>query len=50
MLHIVASNERDIQFLKKYTEYTYQRSALWAASQLPGEGTTDVEDAPAPAC
>ena len=26
------------------------RSALCAASQLPGEGPTDVEDAPAPAC
>ena len=26
------------------------RSALSAASQLPGEGPTDVEDAPAPAC
>ena len=25
------------------------RSALYAASQLPGEGLTDVEDAPAPA-
>ena len=25
------------------------RSALCAASQLPGEGPTDVEDAPAPA-
>ena len=24
------------------------RSALCAASQLPGEGATDVEDAPAP--
>ena len=24
------------------------RSALCAASQLPGEGPTDVEDAPAP--
>ena len=26
------------------------RSALCAALQLPGEGPTDVEDAPAPAC
>ena len=26
------------------------RSALHAASQLPGEGPTDVEDAPAPVC
>ena len=26
------------------------RSALCAATQLPGEGPTDVEDAPAPAC
>ena len=26
------------------------RSAMRAASQLPGEGPTDVEDAPAPAC
>ena len=26
------------------------RSALCAASQLPGERPTDVEDAPAPAC
>ena len=26
------------------------RSALCAASLLPGEGLTDVEDAPAPAC
>ena len=25
------------------------KSALFAASQLPGEGPTDVEDAPAPA-
>ena len=25
------------------------RSALCAASQLPGEGLTDVEDAPTPA-
>ena len=25
------------------------RSALSAASQLPGEGPTDVDDAPAPA-
>ena len=25
------------------------RSALCAASQLPGEGPTDVEDVPAPA-
>ena len=25
------------------------RTALCAASQLPGEGPTDVEDAPAPA-
>ena len=25
------------------------RSALYEASQLPGEGPTDVEDAPAPA-
>ena len=26
------------------------RSALDAASQLPGKGPTDVDDAPAPAC
>ena len=26
------------------------RTALYAASQLPGAGHTDVEDAPAPAC
>ena len=26
------------------------RSALCAASQLPGEGPTDKEDAPSPAC
>ena len=26
------------------------RSALCAARQLPGDGPTDVEDAPAPAC
>ena len=26
------------------------KSALCAASQLPGEGSTDVEDAPTPAC
>ena len=26
------------------------RSALSAASQLPGRGPTDVDDAPAPAC
>ena len=25
------------------------RSALYVASQLPGEGPTDVKDAPAPA-
>ena len=26
------------------------RSAMRAASQLPGKGPTDVDDAPAPAC
>ena len=26
------------------------RSAMHAASQLPGRGPTDVDDAPAPAC
>ena len=26
------------------------RSAMRAASQLPGKGSTDVDDAPAPAC
>ena len=26
------------------------RSAMRAASQLPGRGPTDVDDAPAPAC
>ena len=26
------------------------RSAMCAASQLPGKGTTEVDDAPAPAC
>ena len=26
------------------------RSAMHAASQLPGRGSTDVDDAPAPAC
>ena len=26
------------------------RSAMHAASQLPGRGLTDVDDAPAPAC
>ena len=26
------------------------RSAMLAASQLPGRGPTDVDDAPAPAC
>ena len=26
------------------------RSAMSAASQLPGKGPTDVDDAPAPAC
>ena len=26
------------------------RSAMSAASQLPGRGPTDVDDAPAPAC
>ena len=26
------------------------RSAMRAASQLPGKGLTDVDDAPAPAC
>ena len=31
-------------------QMTKVRSALFAASQLPGEGPTDVEDAPAPAC
>ena len=26
------------------------RSAMYAASQLPGRGPSDVDDAPAPAC
>ena len=26
------------------------KSAMRAASQLPGKGPTDVDDAPAPAC
>ena len=26
------------------------RSAMYAASQLPGKGPTDVDDAPAPVC
>ena len=39
--------------LQIYKWQSYPKSdlaALCAASQLPGEGPTDVEDAPAPAC
>ena len=34
----------------KLTTVDPQESAMPAASQLPGKGPTDVDDAPAPAC
>ena len=34
--------------LKQITDYKF--IALSAASQLPGRGSTDVDDAPVPAC
>ena len=34
----------------KQTKKSGMRSAMRAASQLPGKGPTDVDDAPAPAC
>ena len=34
----------------KYDFYPGVRSAMRAASQLPGKGPTDVDDATAPAC
>ena len=36
--------------LKKGAPGDQVRSALCAASQLPGKGPTDVDDVPAPAC
>ena len=35
---------------KRSTWRSGVRSAMHAASQLPGRGPTDVDDAPAPAC
>ena len=35
---------------ERSTRRSVVRSAMHAASQLPGRGPTDVNDAPAPAC
>ena len=35
---------------ERSTWRSHVRSAMHAASQLPGKGPTDVDDAPAPAC
>ena len=42
--------ENELKFYNLEAGRSGVRSAIRAASQLPGRGTTDVDDAPAPAC
>ena len=44
-----ASCHKTLQQIYTNGSLTQSKLALCAASQLPGEGPTDVEDAPAPA-
>ena len=45
----VKNHQWNISSVKRSTWRSGVRSAMRAASQLPGKGPTDVDDAPAPA-
>ena len=49
-LRAVCSGFRTVDPQERSTWRSGVRSAMCAASQLPGRAPTDVDDAPAPAC